>query len=219
MIALVGPSGAGKSTLAQLVVRLWDVDAGAIRIGGVDIRDMSAETLNRTVAMVLQEVVLFEGTVADNVRLGRPDASDADVVAAAKAARASGFIEALPSGYDTRLDGVSLSGGERQRLAIARALLKDAPILVLDEATANVDLEAEAEIQAALSALTRRRTVLVIAHRLWTIVGVDEIWVMDEGRIVQRGTQERLLEETGGVYRRLWDAQAQARSWRIAAAL
>jgi ATP-binding cassette, subfamily B, bacterial IrtB/YbtQ len=218
MIALVGPSGAGKSTLAQLVARLWDVDSGAIRIGGVDVRDMSAETLNRTVAMVLQEVVLFEGTVADNIRLGRPDASDTEVVAAAKAARADGFIAALPLGYDTRLDGVSMSGGERQRLAIARALLKDAPVLILDEATANVDLEAEADIQSALSALTRRRTVLVIAHRLWTVVDVDEIWVMDGGRIVQRGPHARLLEETGGVYRRLWGAQAQARSWRILSA-
>lgn len=217
MVALVGPSGAGKSTLAHLVTRLWDVDSGAIRIGGVDVRDMNAETLNRTIAMVLQDVVLFKGTAADNIRLGRPDAPDTDAVTAARAACADGFIEALPSGYDARLSSISLSGGERQRLAIARALLKGAPVLILDEATANVDLEAEAEIQAALSALACQRTVLVIAHRLWTVTGVDEIWVMDQGRIVQRGTHERLLEETGGVYRGLWDAQAQARSWRIAA--
>jgi ATP-binding cassette subfamily B protein len=218
IVALVGPSGAGKSTLAQLVARLWDVDAGAIRIGGVDVRAMSAETLNRTVAMVLQDVVLFEGTVADNIRLGRPDASNAEVAAAARAARADGFIEALPSGYDTRLDGVSLSGGERQRLAIARALLKDAPILILDEATASVDLEAEAEIQAALSTLMHCRTVLVIAHRLWTVVNVDEIWVMDRGRIVQRGMHGQLLAETGSLYRQLWLSQIQARAWRISVA-
>ncbi|TWT15275.1 ABC transporter ATP-binding protein [Reyranella sp. CPCC 100927] len=217
MVALVGPSGSGKSTLAHLVARLWDVGSGSITIGGVDVRALSAETLARTVAMVLQDVVLFEGTVADNIRLGRPDAPDDAVEQAARAARAHDFIMALPQGYATPLDaeGGPLSGGERQRIAIARALLKDAPILVLDEATANIDTENEAEIQAALSTLTADRTVLVVAHRLWTITRADAIWVIDQGRIVQRGSHQDLLAVPDGLYRRLWDAQMQARTWRI----
>ena len=220
MVALVGPSGSGKSTLAHLVARLWDADSGSIRIGGVDLRALSAETLARSVAMVLQDVVLFEGTIADNIRLGRPDASDDAVERAARAARAHGFITRLRDGYATRLDaeGGPLSGGERQRIAIARALLNDAPILVLDEATANIDFENEAEIQAALGSLTQGRTLLVIAHRLWTVTGADEIWVIDRGRIVQRGSHDRLLAEKEGLYRRLWDAQARSRSWRVASA-
>jgi len=218
MVALVGPSGSGKSTLAHLVARLWDVGSGSIAIGGVDVRALSADTLARTVAMVLQDVVLFEGTIADNIRLGRPEASDDAVEQAARAARAHGFIMALPQGYTTPLDaeGGPLSGGERQRIAIARALLKDTPILVLDEATANIDTENEAEIQAALSTLTAGRTVLVVAHRLWTITRADAIWVIDQGSIVQRGAHHDLLADSEGLYRRLWDAQMQARSWRIA---
>lgn len=218
MVALVGPSGSGKSTLAHLVARLWDVGSGSITIGGVDVRALSADTLARTVAMVLQDVVLFEGTIADNIRLGRPEASDDAVEQAARAARAHTFITALPQGYATTLDaeGGPLSGGERQRIAIARALLKDAPVLVLDEATANIDTENEAEIQAALSTLTAGRTVLVVAHRLWTITRADAIWVIDRGRIVQRGAHRDLLADSDGLYRRLWDAQMQARSWRIA---
>ena len=220
MVALVGPSGSGKSTLAHLVARLWDVESGSIRIGGVDLRALPAETLARSVAMVLQDVVLFEGTIADNIRLGRPGVSDDAVERAARAARAHGFIARLRDGYATRLDaeGGPLSGGERQRIAIARALLNDAPILVLDEATANIDFENEAEIQAALGSLTQGRTLLVIAHRLWTVTGADELWVIDRGRIVQRGPHDRLLAEEGGLYRRLWDAQSRSRSWRIAGA-
>ena len=220
MVALVGPSGSGKSTLAHLVARLWDAESGSIRVGGVDLRALPAETLARSVAMVLQDVVLFEGTIADNIRLGRPGASDDAVERAARAARAHGFIARLRDGYATRLDaeGGPLSGGERQRIAIARALLNDAPILVLDEATANIDFENEAEIQAALGSLTQGRTLLVIAHRLWTVTGADEIWVIDRGRIVQRGPHDRLLAEEGGLYRRLWDAQSRSRSWRIAGA-
>ena len=218
MVALVGPSGSGKSTLAHLVARLWDVESGSIRIGGVDLRALSAQTLARSVAMVLQDVVLFKGTIADNIRLGRPDASDDAVEQAARSARAHGFITRLRDGYATRLnaEGGPLSGGERQRIAIARALLNDAPILVLDEATANIDFENEADIQAALASLTRGRTLLVIAHRLWTVTGADEIWVIDRGRIVQRGPHDRLLAEEAGLYRRLWDAQSRSRSWRIA---
>lgn len=218
MVALVGLSGSGKSTLAHLVARLWEVKSGSIRIGGVDLREMSADTLNRTVAMVLQDVVLFEGTVSENIRLGRMDATDAEVEAVARAARAHDFICKLPSGYKTSLQGGGkLSGGERQRIAIARALLKDARVLILDEATANVDLENEAEIQAALSELTKDRTVIVIAHRLWTITSADQIWVLDGGRIVQTGTHPQLVAQVDAPYCRLWQAQNQAREWRIAA--
>ena len=215
MIALVGLSGSGKSTLAHLVARLWDVSSGSIRIGKVDLRDMNAVALNRAVAMVLQDVVLFEGTVADNIRLGRMDATDAEVEAVARAARAHDFICKLSAGYQTRLDGTELSGGERQRIAIARALLKNAPVLVLDEATANVDLENEAEIQAALFALSKDRTVFVIAHRLWTVTSADQIWVLDRGCIVQKGTHAELVSQVDCPYERLWRAQSQVRQWHI----
>ena len=207
-LALVGPSGSGKSTLAHLVARLWDVDGGAIRIGGVDIRRLSSPVLHRTVATVLQEVWLFDGTIADNIRLGRPDATDAEVETAARAARAHDFIMALKDGYATRIRGsVTLSGGERQRLAITRALLLDAPVLVLDEATASIDLENEADIQVALSELVQRRTVIVIAHRLWTVADADEIWVLEDGRIAERGTPEALLADESSRYRAMWDRQ------------
>lgn len=220
MVALVGPSGSGKSTLAHLIGRLWDVGGGAIRIGGVDVRAMTATTLAGQVALVLQDVVLFEGSIADNIRLGRPEASDAEVEHAAHAARAHEFITALPDGYATCLDaeGGPLSGGERQRVAIARALLKDAPILVLDEATASIDPGQETEIRQALGALMRGRTVVAIAHRLWTVVDASQIWVMEGGRIVQRGTHDVLFAEESGLYRRLWDAQEGTHSWRIGAA-
>lgn len=216
MLALVGMSGSGKSTLAGLVARLQDVSGGALRIGGADVRDMTIETLSSHVSMVLQHVVLFEGTIADNIRLGRPDAADDDVVKAARAAQAHDFISALPEGYATTIaaSGDILSGGERQRIAVARALLKDAPILILDEATSSIDLPGEERIQTALSKLTRGRTVIVIAHRLWTVKGVDQIWVLDDGCVVQRGTHAELLAEEGR-YKALWDAQVAARAWRI----
>lgn len=216
VVALVGMSGAGKSTLAGLLARLQDVTGGAIRIGGADIRNMTAETLNRQIAMVLQDVVLFDGTIADNIRLARPEASIEDVITAAREAEIGDFIENLPEGYETRViaDGTNFSGGERQRMAIARALLKDAPILILDEATSSVDLTNEEALQKALSRLTKQRTVLVIAHRLWTIASADEIWVMSGGQIVQRGTHQDLVLQDGQ-YRMMWQAQAQARSWRV----
>ena len=219
MVALVGPSGSGKSTLAHLVARLWDVTAGAVRIGGVDVRALSPEVLNREVALVLQDVALFDGTIADNIRLGRPEASDEAVEAAARAAQAHDFVMRLPSAYETRIPGGEgpLSGGERQRLAIARALLKDAPILVLDEATASIDPENEFLIQRGLTALARERTLLVIAHRLWTVAAADEIWVLERGRIVQRGRHAELIEETTGLYHRLWTAQEGEHAWRGAA--
>lgn len=218
VVALVGPSGSGKSTLAHLVARFWDVDRGAIRIGGVDVRDMSSEQLNKTVSMVLQTVHLFDASIADNIRLGRMEATDTEVVAAAKAACIHERILTLPDGYATRLTGggVELSGGERQRLSIARAILKDAPILVLDEAMASVDLDNEASIQTALANLCQHKTVMVIAHRLWSITDANQIIVLEHGNIVERGRHDELLARDG-LYRRLWEAQSAASSWRIGA--
>lgn len=216
MTAIVGPSGAGKSTLVSLIGRLWDVDRGAVRIGGVDVRDMTPETLNAIVSMVLQEVSLFELSAEDNIRLGKPDATRSQVEAAARAARIHDRILELPEGYDTILTGggAQLSGGERQRLAIARALLKDAPILILDEATASVDLDNERLIQEALENLTARRTVIVIAHRLWTVRDADQIAVLDQGKLEQVATHGALLEECP-VYQRLWHSQRDAEGWRL----
>ncbi len=217
LTALVGPSGSGKSTLACLVTRLWDVDDGRVTIGGVDLRDMRLATLRRHVAAVLQDVVLFQETVAENIRLGRPDATREQVVSAAKAARAHEFILELPRGYDTVLDegGSNLSGGQRQRLSIARALLLDAPILVLDEATSSVDSQNELLIQQAIGAVSAGRTVVVIAHRLWTVRQADQILVLDQGHIVERGTHDQLLARAG-LYRKLWDTQQASRGWTLA---
>ncbi|MEM6930206.1 MAG: ABC transporter ATP-binding protein, partial [Myxococcota bacterium] len=216
--ALVGPSGSGKSTLAHLVSRLWDVDDGAIELGGVDVRQMPLAFLHRQIATVFQDVVLFQGTVADNIRLGRPDATDDEVRAAARSAHAHDFVEALPEGYETLLGpgGQDLSGGQRQRLSIARALLLDAPILVLDEATASVDPDTEHLIQQALSNLMRGRTVVVVAHRLWTVQQADQIVVLDDGAVVQRGTHAELVEADGR-YRAMWEAQQASFQWSVAA--
>lgn len=218
LTALVGASGAGKSTLVHLVARLWDVprDQGAIRIGGVDIRDVPFETLHQHIAMVFQDVVLFSGSILENLLVGRPNASREEVEQAAQAARAHDFIRALPDGYDTVLgeEGGSLSGGERQRLSIARALLKDAPIVLLDEATASVDASAEAEIQRAIDALVRKKTVVVIAHRLRTVRRAHQILVLDRGRVVEGGRHDALLAR-GGVYARMWREQEHAKSWLL----
>ena len=204
--ALVGPSGAGKSTLAALIPRFWDVAAGAVRVGGTDVRDTATDALYAQVAFVFQEPGLLRATVRDNIRLGRPDASQADVEAAARAAQIHARIEALPRGYDAVV-GVDarLSGGEAQRVAIARALMADRPILVLDEATAFADPESEAAIQDALSELARGRTIVVIAHRLSTITSADRILVLAGGEIAERGDHEELLAR-GGVYARMWAA-------------
>ena len=209
--AVVGPSGAGKSTLARLIVRFWDVDSGVIRIGGVDIRDIPIPQLMDQTAFVFQETFLFNDTVAANLRMAKPDATDAEVIAATRAARAHEFISAMPQGYGTPVgeSGVRLSGGERQRLAVARALLKDAPIVILDEATAFADPENEVALQAALDSLVTGRTVIVIAHRLSTVAGADQILVLDEGRIVERGHHDDLLER-GGLYARMWEAFSAA---------
>lgn len=204
--ALVGSSGAGKSTLAKLVPRFHDVTAGAVRVGGADVRDVLPEELYRHVGFVLQDVQLLHGTVADNLRLGRPSATEDELVAAATAARIHDRILRLPRGYDSVIgEDAVFSGGEAQRVSIARALLADTPVLVLDEATAHADPESEAEIQDALSAIARDRTVLVIAHRLSTITGVDQIVVLDEGRVAERGTHRQLLARDGR-YARMWSA-------------
>lgn len=205
-IALVGPSGSGKSTIARLLSRFWDVSDGKILIGDVDIRDMSADTLNAQISHVFQDVFLFSQSIADNIRLGCEDASEADIVKAAKAAQAHDFIMELPNGYQTVLseNGRDLSGGQRQRLSIARAILKNAPILLLDEATAYADPKSELQVQMAISELTRQKTVIAIAHRLNTIVDMDRIIVVEDGQVLAQGKHGDLLENCT-LYRRLWD--------------
>ncbi|WP_323120051.1 ABC transporter ATP-binding protein/permease [Burkholderia alba] len=207
-VAVVGPSGAGKSTIVRLLLRQHDVDSGAIRIGGRDVRELDPDQVRGMIAIVAQDATLFDGSVADNLRLGRPDASDAEMAAAARAANAHAFISALPDGYATRIGerGAMLSGGQRQRIAIARALLRDAPILVLDEALSSVDAENEAVIQQALDRLTRGRTTLILAHRLSSVIGADRILVLDQGRIAESGTHAALIARDGP-YRRLMGPQ------------
>ncbi|MUG68354.1 ATP-binding cassette domain-containing protein [Paenibacillus campinasensis] len=214
--ALVGPSGAGKSTIANLVPRFWDVNSGSIRIGEVDIRNIETPKLMDTVAFVFQESFLFRDTIYNNIAVGRPDAKPDDVYAAAKAAQCHAFIENLPLEYDTLIGeaGVYLSGGEVQRITVARALLKNAPILVLDESTAFADPENEFEMKLALKALMKNKTVIVIAHRLSTIQDADQILVMENGNIVKRGMHEELIA-TGGLYRRLWHSYRDASQWHL----
>ena len=216
--ALVGPSGGGKSTVASLIPRFWDVreGEGEILVGGVDVRDIPVETLMDTVSFVFQDNFLFFDTVKNNIRVGRPDATDEEVVAAARAAQCHEFIERLPNGYDTLIGsgGVYLSGGEEQRVCIARAVLKNAPILVLDEATAFADPENEFEIQKALTELIKGKTVLVIAHRLSSIRKADQILVLNEGHLAERGRHDELLA-ANGLYARMWQAYVGAGSWKL----
>jgi len=206
--ALVGPSGAGKSTILNLIPRFYDASAGGIRIDGQDLRDVTLSSLRGALALVSQEVSLFNDTARANIAYGRPDASEDEIRAAARAAAADGFIRALPEGYDTLVGehGVRLSGGQRQRIAIARAMLKDAPILLLDEATSSLDTESERAVQEALDRLMKGRSVLVIAHRLSTVIDADVIYVIDEGRVVETGSHAELLAKNG-VYARLYDMQ------------
>lgn len=210
--ALVGPSGSGKSTIAGLIPRFFDVRSGRIAIGGVDVRDMGLDQLMDTVAFVFQDTILFTDTIANNIRFGKPDATDTEVEAAAKAARAHEFIKALPEGYDTRLGdlGRKLSGGERQRIAIARAILKDAPVIALDEATAFADPDNEAAIQAAIESLAAGRTLIVVAHRLHTIREADCIVAVDGGRVVETGRHDELVANDG-LYAKLWNDFVAAR--------
>ncbi len=217
--AIVGPSGAGKSTLAQLLARFWDVGRGAIRIGGVDVRALPLGEMHHQVAYVMQDVFLFNDTVLENIRLGRRDLDEAQVIAAAKAAQAHDFISRLPQGYHTVLGerGARLSGGEKQRLSIARALVKDAPIIVLDEATAFTDPMSEAQILDALGVLTQARTVIVIAHRLSTIADADQIVLLDGGCVAAAGTHAQLLDGSD-LYRRLWRMHRDSADWRLPSA-
>ncbi|MCB1454488.1 MAG: ATP-binding cassette domain-containing protein, partial [Rhizobiaceae bacterium] len=203
-VAVVGPSGAGKSTLFSLILRFYDPDTGTIAIDGTDIRSLEPRDLRAQMALVPQDTVIFASSALDNILFGRPEASREDAVAAARAAHAEDFIQALPQGYDTMLGerGVMLSGGQRQRIAIARAILKDAPILLLDEATSALDAESERYVQDALSGLMVDRTTLVIAHRLATVLKADRILVMEDGRIVEEGTHAALVKKNG-VYARL----------------
>ena len=214
--ALVGPSGAGKTTLARLIPRFWDVSAGAIEIGGVDVRQMTADTLMSWVSFVFQDTFLLYDTLRNNIQLGRPNATHEDVEMAARAAQAHEFILTLPNGYDTIVGerGARLSGGQRQRITLARAILQDNPIVVLDEATAFADPENEASIQQAIAALTQNKTLIVVAHRLATIVSADQIAVLDQGRLVELGQHDELLA-ANGVYARLWSRYQQAQQWEL----
>jgi ATP-binding cassette subfamily B protein len=217
--ALVGPSGSGKTTLTRLVARFWDTDSGAVRVGGVDVRDIATPELMSRVAIVFQDVYLFDGTIADNVRLGKPDATDSELRAAARAARLDDVVAHARHGWDTRVGegGLLLSGGERQRVSIARALLKNAPIVLLDEATSALDPDNENAVQDAIAALTRDKTVLVIAHKLDTIRHADRILVLDDGQIVEDGTHDTLLG-AGGRYAQFWTARVAAAEWHLDAA-
>ena len=217
MTALVGPSGSGKTTILRLIARFWDVDTGSVRVGGADVRSLTTEELMAQISMVFQDVYLFDGTIEENLRMGRPDASEAEMREAARLARVAEIVDRLPDGYATRVGegGTALSGGERQRVSIARAILKDAPIVLLDEATAALDPENERAVQDGLRALAADRTLLVIAHRLQTVQAADQILVLDQGRIAERGTHAALLAE-GGRYAAFWAERSRAAGWRLA---
>lgn len=214
--ALVGPSGSGKTTLCNLIARFWDVDQGSISLDGHDVRDYSYDSLIRNFSFVFQSVYLFEDTIANNIRFGKPEASQEEVIEAAKKAACHDFILSLPDGYDTKIGegGASLSGGERQRISIARAIIKDAPIIILDEATANVDPENEEALMQAIQALTRDKTIIMIAHRLKTVEHADQILVLDQGRIVEQGKHQDLLAKQG-IYSKFIQERKTAASWRI----
>ena len=214
--SLVGPSGSGKSTMSRLIARFWDVSTGTVKVGGADVKTLDPEYLMGTMSFVFQDVTLFNDTVWNNIKIGNPDATDEQVLAAAKAACCDEFVQRLPEGYNTLLgeNGSTLSGGERQRISIARALLKDAPIILLDEATASLDPENEVLIQSAISRLIKGKTVLVIAHRLRTIADADQILVLNNGEIEESGTHADLMAK-GGLYQRLYQIQAKSQEWAV----
>lgn len=214
--AIVGPSGSGKTTLTSLMARFWDVDSGSVKLGGIDVRDYALDSLMSNFSMVFQAVYLFNDSIENNIKFGKPDATHEEVVAVAKAARCHDFIAALPEGYDTVIGegGATLSGGERQRLSIARAMLKDAPIVILDEATANVDPENEVDLQGAIEALTGGKTIIMIAHRLKTVRRANQILVLEHGRITQRGTHDQLVQEPG-IYADFIRTRQKAVNWKI----
>lgn len=215
--AIVGPSGSGKTTLCNLIARFWEVDGGVVRIGGIEVKDYTLESLMDQVSMVFQKVYLFADTIENNIKFGRPEATHEQVVEAAKKACCHEFIESLPDGYNTVIGegGATLSGGEKQRISIARAMLKDAPIIIFDEATANVDPENEDKLQKAMEALMQDKTILMIAHRLKTVQKADQILVLDGGHIVQKGTHDELAGQDG-LYRDFLDARKEAAGWKLA---
>ena len=214
--AIVGPSGGGKTTITSLIARFWDVKEGEVTLGGRNVKDYSFDSLMENFSFVFQRVYLFEDTIANNIRFGRPEASMDEVVEAAKKAACHEFITALPDGYETVIGegGATLSGGEKQRIAIARAIMKDAPIIILDEATANVDPENEKELTEAIENLTKQKTIIMIAHRLKTVRGADQIIVVDKGKIVQRGKHDELVKQDG-IYRNFITGRKQAVSWKL----
>ena len=214
--AIVGPSGGGKTTLCHLIARFWDVDRGCVRLGGMNVKDYSMDSLMKNFSFVFQSVYLFQDTIANNIRFGQPDAPMDKVIDAAKKACCHDFIMALPDGYETIIGegGANLSGGEKQRISIARAIMKDAPIIILDEATANVDPESEQELTTAIEALTKEKTIMMIAHRLKTVRHADNILIIDGGKIVQSGTHDELMHQ-GGIYRRFVESRELAVGWKV----
>ena len=214
--ALIGPSGGGKTTVSRLASRFWDISEGTIRVGGMDISEIDPETLLSLYAIVFQDVTLFNNTVMENIRIGNPQATDEQVLAAAKLAHCEEFAEKLADGWQTMIgeNGCELSGGERQRISIARAFLKDAPIILLDEATASLDVDNETLIQEALSRLIRNKTVLIIAHRMRTVAQADRIVVLKDGTVAESGTPAQLYEQNG-IYRHMADTQQQAAGWKL----
>ena len=217
MTAIVGPSGGGKTTITRLIARFWDVQEGSITIGGHDVKEFTCDSLLKNMSMVFQNVYLFHDTIENNIKFGCPDATHEQVVEAAKKACCHDFISALPQGYETVIGegGSTLSGGEKQRISIARAMLKDAPIILLDEATASVDPENEVHLQQAISALVKNKTLIVIAHRLSTIRDADQILVVDNGKIVEKGVHAELIQQKG-IYQKFWNIRQKARNWKLA---
>lgn len=217
MTAIVGPSGGGKTTITRLIARFWDVQEGSITIGGHDVKEFTCDSLLKNMSMVFQNVYLFHDTIENNIKFGCPDATHEQVVEAAKKACCHDFISALPQGYDTVIGegGSTLSGGEKQRISIARAMLKDAPIILLDEATASIDPENEVHLQQAISALVKNKTLIVIAHRLSTIRDADQILVVDNGKIVEKGVHAELIQQKG-IYQKFWNIRQKARNWKLA---